>query len=232
MKKQTAVWVIEDDQSSRFVYEEIFSLRYELTLFSCLTDFRHALLNSPTRPDLLIADLRLPDESFLSFLSAGEHHEKLTFPFIVVSSIDDLDALRLCYEKGAADYITKPFGRGELIVKVERILSPHPASNATAGGLFLLDPKSLTVSRAERTSDSLTSKEFQLLAILHDAQNNTLTRDEMIEQLWGKVKVTSKTLDVHLSNLRRKVEPLGLEIIHVFPNSYRILGALSNRMNE
>ncbi len=211
MQKSFSIWVLEDDPGSRFVYAEVLSLRYNLTQFPTIKDFSSALRQarrSETLPDLVVADLRLPDESFLTFMDGVEGRELMTeIPFIVVSSVDDIDALRFCFNHGAVDYITKPFGRSELVVKVERFFS-------NSGGIndVVVDLTTLSVVFSKVRSESLTSKEFQIMSLLQQNGSRGLSRSDIIGAVWGQVKVSSKAFDVHLFNLRRKLAPLGIEI--------------------
>lgn len=83
MNQQQSIWIIEDDSTSQFIYDEILSLRYKLRVFPDIGAFRDAIEDdSAPRPDLVIADLRLPDGSFLSFLSDAGTREKLSSPFL------------------------------------------------------------------------------------------------------------------------------------------------------
>ncbi len=229
------IWVVEDDAGLQFVYGEILGFRYNLTFFGTLEKFRAALKEraDTSTPDLLIMDLRLPDGSFLDLLMEADSPKLFSMPFLVVSSMDDLDALRICFEEGAIDYITKPFGKSELIVKIERIfLRPPEArvfhrehSNETGamGQEILLDPVTLTVRRGTLQSSPLTSKEFQILSVLKNAPQNALPRDQIVDRVWQKTKVTGKTLDVHLFNLRKKLVGLRVELVFQPPQSFRLL---------
>lgn len=222
MTGKRLIWVLEDDAGCQFVLREIFELRYTLRMFSDLNAFRDALFSpAETRPDLVIADIRLPGQSFLSFLSSEDAHVFQTVPLLVVSSVDDIDALRTCFENGAVDFITKPFTKNELIVKVERIWSQP--DRARPRREFTLDLPALKVIRGERHSDPLTTKEFQIITILSDAPSATLSRDEIVARVWGQVKVTSKAFDVHLYHLRKKIGAVGLEIRFSPPNRYMLL---------
>lgn len=216
MTSETNIWILEDDKACQFVYEEILGIRYRITFFDSLDPFKAALMGQE-RPDLLIADIRLPGDSFLSLLKT-EDSMPIRVPFIVVSSVDDLDALRLCFKYGARDYITKPFGKSELIVKIERILG----ETASRENTIAVNPTSLTVLYRGKHSSALTSKEFQIVSQLREAPGNRRTREELTLGVWGDTNVGPKTLDVHLANLRRKLEPIGVRLEFVSPNSYQL----------
>lgn len=216
------VWIIEDDPGSQFVYSEILGRRYALSFFDTLGDFRSILKTQfLNKPDLLIADLRLPDDSFLTFLNCPVEKKQLIFPFVVVSSIDDVHSLRLCFKKGAQDYLTKPFGRAELQVKVEKILKQKIGANVPQSTLEL-DATTMTLLYENRRSKVLTSKEVQIISALQQADSNSVKRDDLIALIWKDVNVTPKAFDVHLFHLRKKIVNLGLEIAYKAPY-YRLI---------
>jgi DNA-binding response OmpR family regulator len=215
MRTNEKVWILEDDESARFVYQECLGFRYNLFFFETLTDLRvkadfHAD-NHSSFPDLVIADLRLPDGDFLTYISQENSLLTLNTPFIVVSSIDDLDVLRACFEEGARDYLTKPFSKNELIVKVQRILGPPQAKEQ-----FELDPMTLRVKKSDSGAEAgfaqLTARELQIFSVLRKNIQNGVSRKDLLKQVWSDTAVTTKTLDVHLFNIRRKLSKIGIEI--------------------
>ena len=214
MKSDRCIWIIEDDPGCQFVYQDILGIRYDIKIFATLAQFES---NTDETPLLIIADIRLPDGSFLTKLEAYKQTHSET-PIVVVSSLDDIDALRYSFKHGAVDFLTKPFGRSELTVKVERLLG---ATHTLSDNSFKIDPTSLTVTNINKTCEPLTPKEFQIVNVLH-GNKCCLDRDEIIEKVWGNVQVTRKTLDVHLFNLRKKLEPIALAISFEQPNSYRL----------
>lgn len=131
--------------------------------------------------------------------------------------------MRLCFSKGASDYLTKPFAKSELIIKVERLFAQSEQSSKPYQGL-LIDPVSLTVSCGTMTSVPLTTKELQIVTVIHQSQNYTVSRDDLVNRIWGKFKVSNNTLDVHIYNLRKKLTPLGLGINFTPPNLYFLSG--------
>ncbi len=117
MNISATIWVLEDDPGCIFVYGKILK-NYSTCVFSSISEFAQNLAKQK-QPQLLIADLKLGDGSFLDYLSSTQ---KLTFPFLVVSSIDNPDTTRTCLQGGALDYVLKPFQQNELIAKIEKAL--------------------------------------------------------------------------------------------------------------
>ncbi len=209
------LWILEDDADSRFILEESLGIRYQVRLFSSLAELDTALTAEDERPSLLIADLRLPDGTFVEFCARKKQQGAQLPPFVVVSSMDDLDFLRECYRQGALDYLSKPFSKNELIAKIERWLpvskvTPDPAAGVLQGGIVLHSLR-LRVEDAQGRSQQLTSKEYQILTILHQSAG-FVSRDLLQRRIWGDVSVAAKTLDVHIFNLRKKLAALNLRV--------------------
>jgi DNA-binding response OmpR family regulator len=110
---------------------------------------------------------------------------------------------------GADDYLVKPFEMAELLARIEARLrrSPsHPAQHVHGFGDVRVDTRSATVERAGRAVE-LSAKEFRLLCYFLEHEGATLSRDELIERVWGYDPATSsRTVDVHVAGLRRKLE--------------------------
>jgi len=218
MKPRTKIWVIEDDPGIQFLYQEILELNYDISIFGTVTEFQLAIAKDGEGPNLIIADLRLPDANFLSLIQEDTKRLwKSAVPYLVVSSLDDMDAIRICFNSGASDYIYKPFGKNELLLKIERILAENTVRKPLDH--LSIDSKTFKVSNG-KLSVSLTTKEFQIISLLYNSKNLTVNRSEMMTKIWNTTDNGSKTLDVHLHNLRRKIQPLGLKIVHRHPYEY------------
>ncbi|HSB53971.1 MAG TPA: response regulator transcription factor [Gemmatimonadales bacterium] len=167
-----------------------------------------------SRFDLMILDMMLPGglDGFqvLERLRSGGR----TLPVIVVTArTEEADKLR-GFQLGADDYVTKPFGILELIARVHAVLrrvtrgsEEAPAETAPlVGGDIELSPLNRTVTRGgERVH--LRPKEFDLLHRLMSAPGQVLARRKLLQEVWGyQPGVYSRTLDVHVADLRRKLE--------------------------
>jgi DNA-binding response OmpR family regulator len=203
-----AIWVLEDDKGCRFVYEQTLDHRYETRYFERIDEFSKELRACYEKgqeylPKLIVADLMLSDGNFLTYLTDGEK-EIFDIPFIIVSSVDDIDALRFCFKEGALDYLTKPFKKNELLVKIENVLSGSLRQQPqTSEGVN----KSLNLDGVEVTS--LTAKQKQLLNLFLASDDRSVSRNDILENVWQDTSVHPKTVDVHLYNLRRKVNEYG-----------------------
>lgn len=215
------VWIIEDDPGIQVVYEEMLGELYELIIFENIEDFSAAMASADGKDiSLLIADIRLPKISFLSYLKSDFKDQIKKIPYVVVSSLSDADILKFCYEQGASDFIVKPFTRGEILSKIDRALTL--AADKTVPTIEL-DSASLTVKANSEISQSLTSKEFQIITIVYGGAGHSISKSEIIAMIWGDSKKETKALDVHLANLRKKISPLGIDIRYRHPGKYVLL---------
>lgn len=215
------IWILEDDPGIQIVYEEMLGMQYKLRIFDNIDDFSTTLQSADTKTiALLIADIRLPKISFLSYLKSDFKGQIKNIPYIVVSSLSDAEILKFCFEQGASDFIVKPFTRGEIITKVERALT---ASSDKMVPTLELDSASLTVRANSQVSQSLTSKEYQILSMVYGSPGYSISKDEIMTVIWGDAKKETKALDVHLANLRKKVANLGIDIRYRHPGKFVLL---------
>lgn len=162
------------------------------------------------RPHLILLDLMLPETSGLDVCKAIRAQS--TVPIIMLTAKDSESDKVVGLEMGADDYITKPFSMRELVSRVRaqlRRASMEPDNKSESvleGGDVVLDTASHEATSNGR-SLNLTPKEFALLQILMERKGKLLTRDFLIDEVWGPERVgDSKTLDVHIRRLREKIE--------------------------
>ena len=164
------------------------------------------------RPQLVLLDLMLPRLSGLDVLRTirGES----TVPVVILTA-KDAEADKVAgLELGADDYVTKPFSMRELVSRVRAHLRRAGMASAGAdsggsvsGGPVALDPDTHEV-RVRGEEAQLPPKEFELLELLLARKGRLLTRQFLIDEIWGPDYVgDTKTLDVHVKRLRQKIEP-------------------------
>jgi len=213
------VWILEDEQTAQLIYEQLLGARYQIRMLAQLAGLKTAL--QATSPDLLLADLRLPDGSFVDFLAHGGREQLEGIPFIVVSSVDDEKTLHDCFANGTHDYLTKPTGHNELLFKIERVLQESKAKSVMKN--LVIDDQALKIANENGRTATLTAKEFQIVGVLQQSRHLRATRTNLMDKIWGTDTPSSKTLDVHMHNLRRKIQPLGLHIIYRRPSEYQLI---------
>lgn len=213
MSAPTTILVVEDEDS--FVDALIVGLAREGFRVQVARDGAEALdLFDVVRPDLVLLDVMLPKVSGIDVCRELRSRSKV--PIIMVTAkgaeIDTVVGL----EVGADDYVTKPYRLRELVARMRAVLRrvpgpgdglPEPSAEALVVGDVQLDPaRHEVVIRGEAVN--LPLKEFELLALLLEHAGRVLTRDTLIDRIWGHDYVgDTKTLDVHIKRLRAKVEP-------------------------
>ncbi len=209
------VYIVEDDANIREI--ESFALKnsgFAVEAFACAKDFYNGLLKRS--PDLVLLDIMLPDEDgliVLGKLRSGAGTRKL--PVILVTAktteVDKVKGL----DGGADDYMTKPFGVLELISRVKALLRRSTQDSAAEE----LSVGEITLDMARRAAYvagkpcGLTYKEFELLHLLLVNAGIVLKRDLLMERIWGiDFEGESRTLDMHIGTLRRKLGESGVHI--------------------
>lgn len=166
------------------------------------------------RPDLLVLDLMLPDRDGweITRIIRGDSTVGQTPIIMLTARVEDTDKI-IGLELGADDYITKPFNAREIVARVRSLLrrSNYGQNSAAAqvlrNGTLILDPDQRIVTVGGSVVD-LTRTEFTLLQLLMGNAGHTFTRDELLEKSMGYAyEGMGRTLDTHISNLRKKIEP-------------------------
>jgi DNA-binding response OmpR family regulator len=159
------------------------------------------------RPDLVVLDLGLPD------LDGGELLRMLravsAVPVIVATARDDESSVVAALDAGADDYVVKPFSAGQLEARIRAVLrravGPDSGPVAVTVGDLTVDPRSRRVTHAGVPVE-LSPKEFDLLSYLAARAGSVVTKRELLSEVWQQPYGGSdKTVDVHLSWLRRKL---------------------------
>ncbi len=205
------VLVIEDDPTIR------------TALMRALTDRGHAVTSAPSamaglqlavdqRPDLVVLDLGLPDVDGLEVLRMLRGVSKM--PVIVATARDDERSIIAALDAGADDYVVKPFGGAQLDARIRAVLRRGP-EEATGGAVVVgglrLDARARDATLDEVRLD-LTPREFDLLHYLASRAGEVISKRELLTEVWRlPYGGADKTVDVHLSWLRRKLGETALE---------------------
>lgn len=202
------LWVLHGE-ALRAWYEDAFAA-YRLCFHPDTSALVQAFETEGDLPDLLVAYLHPGGPTLLDLLGDGPAWPR-AIPIVVVSWIDDVELIRRCYALGVREYLSAPVHEAELVVKIERMLCA-PDDRACAREAPRTDPITLTLQGAAHSSPALTAKEFQIVSRLVAASGGAVSRTEIMHAAWRGLSVGPKTLDVHLTNLRKKLAPLGMSI--------------------
>jgi two-component system, OmpR family, copper resistance phosphate regulon response regulator CusR len=165
--------------------------------------------------DLLLLDWRLPDEDGIQLLRRFRQIDRQT-PVLVLTARDTISDRVLGLDAGADDYLCKPFAFAELLARIRSLLRRR---DSTTGALFefedvQVDLRSQRATRGGQKLD-LTAKELALLLCFLHNPRTVLSRSRLYETVWGdQYGLQSNTLEVHVKELRRKLEQYGPRILH------------------
>lgn len=222
------IYIIEDDADIREL--ETYALKncgYDVKAFADSTDFYQACKEE--KPSLVLLDIMLPKEDGLTILQKIRADETIKkVPVIMVTAktteIDKVKGLDL----GADDYISKPFGVMELVSRVKAILrrcsdtQETPSANTITYQNITLDDSKHTVM-VDGAECVLTFKEYELLKYFLSNIGVALTREKLIDKVWGyDFEGESRTVDMHIKTLRQKLGDAGAVIKTIRNVGYKV----------
>ena len=175
-------------------------------------------------PDLIVLDLMLPGMDGYRVLRTLRDEGRAVPVLILTARGEEADKV-LGFRMGADDYVTKPFGVLELLARIEALIrrtrhwrgsaNATPAPTIERFGDVEVDVGARTVRRGKERVE-LTPKEFDLLIALLQRQGRVTSRNELLRAVWGySASVVSRTVDTHVAELRRKLEPDAAEPRHI-----------------
>ena len=199
------IYVVEDDEGMQEVYEGALDENYRTRIFSNGMDFFAAF--DEKKPDLIILDIMLPEmDGFTILTKIREKDEKV--PVICVSAKSDEISFVKGLNKGADDYMAKPFSVLELLARVKTNLRRSKLYVTSANG-FRID-NNVYKAYYDDKDLCLTIKEFSLLKHLISKAGVTVTRDELFREIWGDDFMgETRTLDMHVATVRDKIRQAG-----------------------
>ena len=179
-------------------------------------------------PDIILLDLMLPEIDGLEVCRAlRQERDTSGIPVIMLTAKGRESDKVVGLELGADDYITKPFSVGELIARIKAVLrrsrDKEKLPDIFKAGNLTIDFSKIKVSVGNKRLE-LTAKEFELLSALIKAKGRVLSRDYLLDNIWGfdnALEIQSRTVDVHIQTLRKKLKQEAKRIVTVKNYGYR-----------
>ncbi|PCJ74311.1 MAG: phosphate regulon transcriptional regulatory protein PhoB [Rhodobacteraceae bacterium] len=207
------VLVVEDEEAISHL------LKYNLTAegfeVSIVDDGDEALMAAEDfQPDIILLDWMLPHVSGIEICrQLRARSETRNIPVIMLTArAEEEDRLR-GFEKGADDYVTKPFSMKELVARIHAVLrraNPAAAGNVVTFGDIVLDRDTMRVTRGGGAV-TLGPTEFRLLEVLIKRPGRVYSREQLLDRVWGQdIYVEARTVDVHIGRLRKALNKGGL----------------------
>lgn len=208
------ICIVEDDESIRQLLKlTLENFQYEIVDFDNGADAHEFLLNH--KVDLAILDLMLPRMNGYEILKQMRQ-KKLNkeTPVIILSAKDQEVDKIMGLDLGADDYMTKPFSVLELAARIRTLLRrTKKESDTIEQGILRIDVDQRIVHVQDQVVE-LTFKEFELLKYMASNAGRAISREELLNQVWGYDFVgETRTLDVHINSLRKKLGPIGRNYI-------------------
>lgn len=210
---QRKVLIVEDDAAIREALTEALVADGHATV--CAADGREAVRIFSAEPfDLVLLDLMLPAMNGYDVCRCIREKDKRVPILMLTAKGTEIDKV-LGLELGADDYVTKPFGLRELLARVhaafrrsDSAAAPAPTTVADTFyfGATLVDRRRFTATR-DGAGTALTARELKLLEVFHARRGEVLSRDQLLNEVWGIDYLgTTRTLDQHVAQVRKKVE--------------------------
>lgn len=219
------IFCVEDDKNiNELILYALKANNYEAKGFEKGSDMLQEL--EKTTPDLIILDIMLPDEDGLQILkNLKEDSNTENIPVIMLTAkSSELDKV-VGLDEGADDYITKPFSVLELVSRIKAVL--RRTQRAIESPIYVFNEISMDLEKREVKIDdkkiNLTFKEFELLLYLIKNSEIVLTRENIVNKVWGyDFEGESRTVDVHIASLRQKLEDKAYYIQTVRNIGYKV----------
>ncbi|MGX4594183.1 response regulator transcription factor [Leuconostoc sp. JNUCC 76] len=209
MSKAIKILLIEDDVN---LADNVVGFLQDFADINAVTDGLDGEFEAQEVPyDLIISDLMLPGETGLELIKNLRANDVET-PVLILTAKTSLDDKIEGFNVGADDYLTKPFHREELLVRVKALLrrsGVYSEDNTLAVGDVMINLENRGV-QVHGQPVKLVGKEFDILTYLAQNKNIIVTRDQIFDRVWGiDSDTTINVVNIYLNNLRRKLEAVG-----------------------
>jgi DNA-binding response OmpR family regulator len=218
---------IEDTPECALILQNVLK-DYKTTACGTIEEATRSLKLGPYAA--IILDIELPDGDGLRFLTEISDIQKKQTAIFIISSKTALANKAMAFTYGADDFIEKPFDPIELKLridaKIRKIAEQHNQSeNYKVEDLtvHVAEQRLYLEGKGEPDSINFTSLEFRIFTFLSKNKNKVISRDEIINHIWGgKVYITDRTVDAHVAHIRKKIQASRVKIETVFGTGYKL----------
>jgi DNA-binding response OmpR family regulator len=208
------VLIVEDDPAIREALREAISADGHEPVLA--TDGRQAVqLFGSAAFDLVLLDLMLPGISGYDVCRKIRETNRTVPILMLTAKGEEIDKV-LGLELGADDYVTKPFGLREILARIhaafrrQELTAPPAAAKTPAADTFTFGPTTIDrrrfVALVGKATNELTARELHLLEVFHRCRGEVLSRDQLLNEVWGiSYQGTTRTLDQHVAQVRKKI---------------------------
>lgn len=167
--------------------------------------------------NLILLDVMMGNMSGFKLAKLLRKEKELTIPIIFITAKTGEDDLLTGFNLGGDDYITKPFSVKEVIARVKAVLKRSPNLEMGSPSILTINDLELNLKKKKlkikNKEVDLTRKEFEILALLLKKEGHILSREDILNHVWEeRTIVTERTIDVHVTRLRKKIGPYGKKI--------------------
>lgn len=223
----TTILIVEDEKN----ITTLIKYTLEEERFNVLTASRGDeglnLIRQNSGIQLVILDLMLPGMNGIEVCKAVRNHPKVkNLPILMLTAKSSETDKVVGLEMGADDYMTKPFSTRELTARVKALLrraKPAEDSSILQAGEVRINSQTHEVTVKSKVIE-LTSKEFRLLKLFLESGGKVLSREELLSKVWGydrSLNIETRTIDIHIANLRKKLLSESARIITLMNEGYR-----------
>jgi DNA-binding response OmpR family regulator len=221
------IWILQDEtlpgqallESSKSVDE------YEIRSFTSLDEFSKALNNSAiSHPRVLVLSFNTKNSGKIFEFLKERNSSGIDVGVVIVATNPSRTEVQQILAAGATDVYARPVSESTLLGKIDHLLTYGTIS----GTAIEFDPLKATLITHGKRSQPLTLKEYQILYFLNSSPEKMASRKLLLESLWAGSRVERKTVDMHVSNLRKKVANVGLQITYQAPDSFQLRFQISH----
>ena len=226
MRESRTILVIEDEPHIALGLSD--ALEFEgYGVVTADTGARGTELAKTAQPDAIVLDLMLPDKNGYQVCEEIRRFNSQVPIIMLTARSQEADKIR-GFDAGADDYVTKPFGVGELVARLRalfRRLERRPSAETFHVGAALVNLSAHLVE-AGGHKHPLSSYEVELLRFLHERSGHAVSREEILEHVWDSTNPTNRTVDNFILKLRKKIEPrpeVPEHIVTVYGHGYKLV---------